>query len=199
MEDKKERCGMIKYLSLTIIISLVLFLYACSAKVNEGEDFLKSRVDVSAIYHFTGFKTFLTNEARLTREILAESAEYYETKQIFELDNLKVNFYGEKEVESIVVANKGAYDSKNKKITLDGEVEYKDIFNKHLKTDHMVYDGNTDMISSQSPFVFEVEQEDGTILRNKGVGFTTDAKFRNIKTEKGTVEFLPGKKKGKSK
>lgn len=199
MEDKKERCGMIKYLSLTIIISLVLFLYACSAKVNEGEDFLKSRVDVSDIYHFTGFKTFLTNEARLTREILAESAEYYETKQIFELDNLKVNFYGEKEVESIVVANKGAYDSKNKKIILDGEVEYKDIFNKHLKTDHMVYDGNTDMISSQSPFVFEVEQEDGTIFRNKGVGFTTDAKFQNIKTDKGTVEFLPGKKKGKSK
>lgn len=199
MEDKKERCGMIKYLSLTIIISLVLILYACSAKVNEGEDFLKSRVDVSDIYHFTGFKTFLTNEARLTREILAESAEYYETKQIFELDNLKVNFYGEKEVESIVVANKGTYDSKNKKIILDGEVEYKDIFNKHLKTDHMVYDGNTDMITSQSPFIFEVEQEDGTIFRNKGVGFTTDAKFQNIKTDKGTVEFLPGKKKGKSK
>ena len=199
MEDKKERCGMIKYLSLTIIISLVLFLYACSAKVNEGEDFLKSRIDVSDTYHFTGFKTFLTNEARLTREILAESAEYYEKKQIFELDNLKVNFYGEKEVESIVVANKGIYDSKSKKITLDGEVEYKDISNKHLKTDHMVYDGNTDMISSKSPFIFEVEQKDGTIFRNKGVGFTTDARFQNIKTDKGTVEFVPGKKKGKSK
>ena len=110
-----------------------------------------------------------------------------------------MNFYGEKEVESIVVANKGIYDSKSKKITLDGEVEYKDIFNKHLKTDHMVYDGNTDMISSKSPFIFEVEQKDGTIFRNKGVGFTTDARFQNIKTDKGTVEFVPGKKKGKSK
>jgi hypothetical protein len=55
------------------------------------------------------------------------------------------------------------------------------------------------MISSQSPFVFEVEQKDGTIFRNKGVGFTTDARFQNIKTDKGTVEFVPGKKKGKSK
>jgi len=200
MENKNKRGRMIKYLNIVIFIGSVLFLFSCSTKAGEeGNDFLKGKADASEIYHFTGFKTYLTTEAKLTREILSEKARYYDKKQIFELDNLKVNFYGDKDVESIVVADKGLYDSKSKKVTLDGDVEYKDITNKYLKTDHMVYDGNTDIISSKSPFVFEAEQKDGTIVRNKGIGFETDAKFQNIKTNKGTIEFLPGKKKGKVK
>ncbi len=199
MEKKKERSKMIRNLLFIILLFGVLVLSACSSKLNEADDLLMSKSEVSDVYYFTGFKTCLSNEAKLTREIISENARYIEGRKIFELDNLKVNFYGDEQIESVVVADKGIYESQNKKVTLNGNVQYKDITDKSLKTDSMIYDGNTDLIYSKSHFVFEVTQEDGSILRNEGVGFEADSNLRNIKTIKGKMEFIPGKKKGKSR
>ncbi len=128
--------------------------------------------------------------------VYADTAYIYSNRQVASLRRLKATFFDEQgNPTAVLTAKRGEYYITRGTLEAWDSVDVisTDGTNKHLRSQHLIYDRDRNQVRSDSAFVYESPTG---ILR--GSRFTADPSFRNVTTDqprgrqRGEGMLLPG-------
>jgi LPS export ABC transporter protein LptC len=140
-----------------------------------------------------GFSHFVTNEGVRRSRVEADTAFFYEKTQVTELRNVRVVFYDVEGKEgSTLTAERGTYRWQTGSMDASGNVVIVAPDGRRLQTAVLRYDNPTNLISTDTHFVFDRDAE-----HLEGNSFRSDPDFRNVVTDRprgvaGDGMLLPG-------
>jgi len=134
----------------------------------------------SADQTFFGMTTSVTVNGVRRVQLHADTAYYFENRQVADLHGVHVTFFGpEGEQTSSLTADSGTYNSRTGDMEAIGNVVGVTPDGRRLTTSVLDYSRSTDRVSGPASFVFVTPDQ-----HLEGDGFTADPDFRNVETKK---------------
>jgi LPS export ABC transporter protein LptC len=139
----------------------------------------------------------ITRDGVKSSRVQAESAWVYQGRQVADLKNMTVTMYDSTGATiSTTTADKGVYGMREQNLDARGHVIAHSSGGKVLKTEHLIYDRNRNLISSDTVFT-----STSPTANLSGSWFESDPGFKNVRvtrpkgrSKKGFV--LPGQGPG---
>jgi LPS export ABC transporter protein LptC len=139
----------------------------------------------------------ITRDGVKSSRVQAESAWVYQGRQVADLKNMTVTMYDSTGATiSTTTADKGIYGMREQNLDARGHVIAHSSGGKVLKTEHLIYDRNRNLISSDTAFT-----STSPTANLSGSWFESDPGFKNVRvtrpkgrSKKGFV--LPGQGPG---
>lgn len=134
----------------------------------------------SADQTFFGMTTSVTVNGVRRLELHADTAYYFENRQVADMYVVHVTFFGpDGEETSTLTADSGTYNSRTGDMEAFGHVVGVTPDGRRLTTSVLDYSRSTDKVSGPAAFVFVTPDQ-----HLEGDGFIADPDFRNVVTKK---------------
>lgn len=144
-----------------------------------------------------GFVHFLTRNGVREGQVEADTAFFYDPSQTTVLKNMKLVFIDSAGNENATVTSRtGTYKWQTGNMTADSNVVLRSHDGRVLKSEQLLYDAKTKLLSTDLFFTFDNKDE-----HVRGQGFKSDLKFEHITVVKPEAEKgmdLPGQGKDSS-
>lgn len=142
----------------------------------------------SADQVLAGMTTEIVRDGVRQGHVYADSAWVYQARQLSDLKRMTVTMFDSTGAKlSTIVADKGIYHTREQSLDARGHVVATSSGGKVLKTEHLIYDRNKNLVSSDT--FFTSTSPGGNI---SGAHFEADPGFKNV-----TVNKMKGLQKGK--
>jgi len=174
--------------------ALAPILILCAACVDRGVTPPRRAAADSADQVYDTMTFSITRNGVAVSRVKAESAWVYQQRQVADLKNMTVTFFDTTGATiSTVTADKGIYGMRQQTLDARGHVVATSSGGKVLKTEHLVYDQQRNLISSDTLFTSTSPQ--GTL---NGSWFESDPSFKTLTVnrprggQRGKGFLLPG-------
>jgi LPS export ABC transporter protein LptC len=167
----------VKYLSLALVVPMVLATgWSCSDGVKPTATITAADTADQVLFNMT---TYLTTEGVRRAKVLADTAYSYSNTQMVELKNVHVTFYDLDGRETSTLTSRagtmhGAGDMEGR----GNVVVVRASDDGTLRTEKIEFSQRSNLVSSDQPFTFDTPQQ-----HLKGVGFTSDPDFKDLKAQ----------------
>ena len=122
---------------------------------------------------------YVTAQGVLRARVLADTGYFYTSGQVSELKNVHVTFYDVTGREtSTLTCREGTLHNTGDMEGRGNVVVVRASDDGTLRTEKMRFDQRTNLVSSDLPFTFDTPQQ-----HLKGVGFTSDPDFKDLKAQ----------------
>ncbi len=176
-----------------VLVVAVLFAGACG---DSGVTPPSAVLADSADQVMDSMWTNIVRDGIKVSRVEADTAFIYQARQFADLKGLRITFFDSiGRVSSSITATSGTYQMRDAILDARGSVVATNPDGKVLKTEHFVYDRQSNQISSDTAFTFTSPQGNGS-----GASFTSDIGFKNVVTlrpkgrQKGQGFVLPGER-----
>lgn len=122
--------------------------------------------------------TDLYNQGARQNYVEAETAYVYQAAQKMDLRRLRITFFEDGKVSSVLTARRGLYTVTNGSLDATGNVKVVSSDGRTLTTQHLIYDKVALQISSDSAYTYESPSE-----RMTGSRFHSDLEFKYVVTD----------------
>ncbi len=117
----------------------------------------------------------------------ADTALYDRDRRMALLNRVRVTFYKQGEEVLFLTANKGELQADHKFMTVRGDVVARSAPDTILRTQSLVYQGKTGLVTTKDPVDLET-----TRMRIKGVGMTLDLGSQRMKIHRSIQSWMMG-------
>jgi len=177
---------------------MAILALLCAACVDRGVIPQRTVAGDSADQVYDSMTFSITRNGVAVSRVRAESAWVYQLRQVADLKNMTVTFYDSTGAAvSVVTADKGIYGMRQQTLDARGHVVATSSGGKVLKTEHLIFDQQRNLISSDTAFTSTSPQ--GNL---SGAWFQSDPGFRNITVnrpkggQRGRGFLMPGQASG---
>lgn len=135
-----------------------------------------------------GLRTTLTKQGVSRAQLQADTAYAFDENTRYELDNVRTTFYtttGAK--DGVLTSQRGTYNSRTSQMVARQDVVVVSEDGRRLTTPELIYNEQTNEISSDSAFVMTEPNR-----RLEGIGFRSDPDMRNIQILKSASGMAKG-------
>jgi len=161
---------------LTALLLASITLLSCSERMVEESAELRDITPTQTIENFTMTESY---EANAEWKLLAKHADIYDKKKTALVTDLRVDFYKDGEVSSVLTADWGIIDLSNNDMTAYDHVMVIASEGERLETSKLRWDASDFRIRSDEPVRFTK----GESVIN-GIGFDSDPALTNFSTTK---------------
>jgi LPS export ABC transporter protein LptC len=177
--------------------AVLLLAIVCAACQDRGVAPKRVAAADSADQVYDSMTFDITRDGVRTSRVQAESAWVYQARQVADLKNMTVTMYDSTGATiSTTTADRGIYGIREQNLDARGHVVAHSSGGKVLKTEHLIYDRNRNLISSDTVFT-----STSPTANLSGTWFESDPGFKNVRvtrpkgrSKKGFV--LPGQGPG---
>lgn len=165
-----------KRLVLATLTLAALAGAACSEGVKPTATISAADTADQVLYNMTHY---VTAEGVLRARVLADTGYFYTSGQVAELKNVHVTFYDVTGREtSTLTSREGTFHYSGDMEGRGNVVVVRATDDGTLRTEKIKYDQHANQVSSDLPFTFDTPQQ-----HLKGVGFTSDPDFKDLKAQ----------------
>jgi len=150
--------------------------WSCSEGVKPTATITAADTADQVMYNMT---TYVTTQGVLRARVLADTAYLYNATQVSELRNVHVTFYDATGREtSTLTGREGTLHGSGDMEGRGNVVVVRASDNGTLRTEKIEYAQKANLVSSDQPFTFDTPNQ-----HLKGVGFTSDPDFKDLKAQ----------------
>lgn len=172
--------GFPRRLSLTLLLdALVVWSVACSEGVKPTATITAADTADQVLFNMTHY---VTAEGVLRAKVLADTGYFYTAGQVALLKNVHVTFYDVTGREtSTLTCREGTFHYSGDMEGRGNVVVVRASDDGTLRTEKIDFSQRANQVSSDQPFTFDTPQQ-----HLKGVGFTSDPDFKDLKAQRVT-------------
>lgn len=183
VEEKRQGkpwYGAPRRLSLTLLLdALVVWSVACSEGVKPTATITAADTADQVLFNMT---TYVTTNGVLRAKVLADTSYLYNSTQLAEMKNVHVTFYDATGREtSTLTCREGTLRNAGDMEGRGNVVVVRASDDGTLRTEKIDFNQRANQVSSDQPFTFDTPQQ-----HLKGVGFTSDPDFKDLKAQRVT-------------
>ena len=169
--------GLARRLCLTLVLAaVVVWSSACSEGVKPTATISAADTADQVLYNMS---TYVTTQGVMRARVLADTAFFYNAAQVAELRNVHVTFYDASGRETSTLTSKeGTFHNSGDMEGRGNVVVVRATDDGTLRTEKIRYSQQANLVSSDLPFTFDTPQQ-----HLKGVGFTSDPDFKDLKAQ----------------
>ena len=163
--------------SLTFfVVLLVATSFGCSEGVKPTATISAADTADQVLFNMT---TYITTEGIRRARVLADTAYSYSNTQMIELKNVHVTFYDlDGRETSTLTSREGTMHGAGDMEGRGNVVVVRASDDGTLRTEKIQFNQRSNQVSSDQPFTFDTPQQ-----HLKGVGFTSDPDFKDLKAQ----------------
>jgi len=163
----------------SVLGALVVWSGACSEGVKPTATITAADTADQVLYNMTHY---VTAQGVLRARVLADTGFFYTAAQVAELRNVHVTFYDATGREtSTLTSREGTFHYSGDMEGRGNVVVVRATDDGTLRTEKIEYSQKANLVSSDLPFTFDTPQQ-----HLKGVGFTSDPDFKDLKAQRVT-------------